>query len=383
MQMALGLALKAIKGDGGPEVERLYTRARELCEQVGEPRQLFRVLWGLWSVYNSRGDDQTRRALGEQLLRLAQRLHDPDLLLEAHHALWTTLFSGGELVAARTHLEQGMQLYDPQRHQTHAALYSGHDPGVCCRMQAAPSLWFLGYPDQAVASMQAALTLARQLAHPLSLAHALYWAAVLHHLRREAPLTQARAEAVMTIATEQELPGPLARAMPLRGWALAASGHGEEGITQMQKGLASSRTRGAARERPYHLALLAEASAQVGQTAEGLEALAEALATLANSTGRWWEAELHRLRGALLLQRSVAQPEKAEACFHQALDIARRQQAKSWELRAAMSLARVWQQQGRRPEARELLAPVYDWFTEGFDTADLQEAKALLAELRR
>jgi predicted ATPase len=316
--------------------------------------------------------------LGEQLLSLAQRLQDPDLLLEAHHALWTTLSSGGELVAARTHLEQGMQLYDPQRHHTHAALYSGHDPGVCGRMEAAPSLWFLGYPDQAVASMQAALTLAQQLAHPLSLAHALYWAAVLHHLRREAPLTQARAEAVMTIATEQELPGPLARAMPLRGWALAASGHGEEGITQLQKGLASSRTRGAARERPYHLALLAEASAQVGQTAEGLEALA----TLAYSTGHWWEAELYRLRGALLSQRSVAQQEEAEACFQRALAVGRRQEAKSLELRAAMSLSRLWQQQGKHAEAYELLAPLYSWFAEGFGTADLKEAKALLEELR-
>ena len=220
-------------------------------------------------------------------------------------------------------------------------------------MQAAPSLWFLGYPDQAVASMQASLTLAQQLAHPLSLAHALYWAAVLHHLRREAPLTQARAEAVMTIATEQELPGPLARAMPLRGWALAARGHGEEGITQLQQGLASSRARGAARERPYPLALLAEASAQVGQPAEGLEALAEALATLATSTGRWWEAELHRLRGALLLQRSVAQQEEAEACFQRALAVARRQEAKSLELRAAMNLSRLWQQQGKCAEGYE------------------------------
>ena len=240
-----------------------------------------------------------------------------------------------------------MRLYDPQRHRAHAALYSGHDPGVCCRMLAAPSLWLLGYPDQAVASSQAALALAQQLAHPLSLTIALYWAAVLHHLRREAPLTQARAEAAMTIATDQGFPQQLAQAMPLRGWALAASGHGEEGITQIQQGLAAYRATGATRDRPYHLALLAEASAQVGQTTEGLEALAEALATLAKSGARWWEAELHRLRGELLLQHAVAQPEEAEACFQQALAVARRQQAKSLELRAAMSLARLWQQPGQ------------------------------------
>ena len=379
VQMTLGIALRATKGGNAPEVEQLYTRARALCEQVGEPPQLFRVLWGLWMIYNGRGDSQTMRALGEQLLSLAQRIQDPDLLLEAHHALWTSLFSGGEVAAARMHQEQGLRLYDPQRHRTHAALYSGHDPGVCCRYRAALALWLLGYPDQAVASSQAALALAQQLAHPFSLAIAPYWAAVLHHLRREASLTQARAEAAMTLATDLELPQLLAQATPLRGWALAASGHGEEGITQIR--LAVYGATRPTRDRPYYLALLAEASAQVGQPAEGLEALAEALATVAKSAVCWWEAELYRLRGELLLRHAVAQPGEAETCFQQALDIVRRQEAKSLELRAAMSLCRLWQQQGKRTEAYELLAPIYDWFTEGFDTADLQEAKALLETL--
>jgi predicted ATPase len=302
-------------------------------------------------------------------------------LLEAHHALWTSLFTDGELAAARPHLEQGMRLYEPERHRAHAALYSGHDPGVCCRQQAALVLWLLGYPDQAVASIQAALALAQQLAHPVSLALALHRAAVLHHLRREAPLTQARAEAGMTVATDQGFPQQLAQATLLRGWALAVSGYGEEGKTQIQQGLAAYRATGVTRDRPYHLALLAEASAEVGQTAEGLEALAEALATLPKSRVRWWEAELHRLRGELLLHHAVAQPGEAEACFQQALEVARRQQAKSLELRAAMSLARLWQGQGKRTEAHQLLAEVYGWFTEGFDTADLQEAKALLVAL--
>ena len=181
---------------------------------------------------------------------------------------------------------------------------AGTTPGCVAAMLTALSLWLLGYPDQAVASSQAALALAQQLAHPFSLTLALYWAAMLHHLRREAPLTQARAEAAMTIATDQGFPQQFAQATPLRGWALAASGHGEEGITQIQQGLAAYRATGATRDRPYYLALLAEASAQVGQTAEGLEALAEALATLAKSRARWWEAELHRLRGELLLQHA-------------------------------------------------------------------------------
>jgi predicted ATPase len=221
--------------------------------------------------------------------------------------------------------------------------------------------------------------LAQQLAHPYTLLQALYWAAVLHYLCREAPLTQARAEAAMTLAADQGFPPR--QVIPLRGWALAARGHGEEGLTQLQQGLGPSGGARATRDRAYHLSLLAEVSAQAGQPAAGLEALAEALATLPKSGGRWWDAELYRLRGELLLQRSVAPPEEAEACFQQALDIACRQQAMSLELRAAMSLSRLWQRQGKRTEARDLPAPIYGWFTDGFDTADLQEAKALLEEL--
>jgi predicted ATPase len=291
------------------------------------------------------------------------------------------LLSGGELATAWPHLQQGMKLYDPQRHRTHAALYSGHDPGVCCRMQAAHSLWLLGYPDQAVVSMQAALALAQQLTHPLSLTMALRWAAVLHYLRREVLLTQARAEAAITMAIDQEFPQQVAIATPLRGWALAAQGQGKEGIAQIRQGLAAYRAMGVTMDRPEHLVLLAEASAQVGQTTEGLMTLARALTTLDQSDIRLWEAELYRLKGELLLQQTVTQAEEAAVCFEQALAVARRQQARSWELRAAMSLTRLWQRQGKRIEAHQLLAEVYDWFTEGFDTADLQEAKTLLEEL--
>jgi predicted ATPase len=222
----------------------------------------------------------------------------------------------------------------------------------------------------------------------LSLTLALRWAAVLHHLRREAPMVQARAEAAMAIATDQGFPQQLAMAMILQGWTMATRGHGEEGIAQIQQGLAAYQATGATAQGPYHLALLAEACAQVGQTTEGLEALAEALAVLAKSRERWCEAELYRLRGELLLQQAVGAglkpiptEDEAEACFRQALDVARRQQAKSLELRATMSLSRLWQRQGKNEPARQILAPIYSWFTEGFDTTDLREAKALLEEL--
>ena len=321
VQMTLGIVLRATKGQAAPEVERLYTHAHELCERVGEPLQRFRVLWGLWMVYSNRGAYHPMLHVGEQLLSLAEHLQDPDLLLEAHHALWASYFLGGELAAARPHFEQGLRLYEPQRHRTHAALYSGHDPGVCCHQLAAPSLWLLGYPDQAVANSQAALALAEQLAHPYTLTLALYFAAMVHHLCRDVPLTQARAEALMTVATEQEFPLHVAQAMPLRGWTLTENGRAEEGIAQIQQGLAAYQATGATRDRPYYLALLAEASAKVGQPTAGLEALAEALATLAKSGVPWWEAELYRLRGELLLL-SADHEAAAEACFHQALDIA-------------------------------------------------------------
>lgn len=380
VQTTLGMALGAPRGQAAPEVERLYSRARALCEQVGEPPQLFRVLWGLWRVSNQRGDYRTMRTLGEQLFDLAQRLQDVDLLLEAHHAVWASCVFGGELAAAQPHLEQGLRLYAPQRHRTHAALYSGHDPGMCCHVHAALALWLLGYPDQAVASSQAALVLAQQLAHPLSLGIALIWAAMIHHLRREAPLTQTHAEAALAIATAQGFPLQLAQAMALRGWALTAGGQGKEGLTQIQQGLAASRETGVTRDRPYYLALLAEACMQAGQTAAGLEALAEALAMVAASGGYWWEAELHRLKGDLLLAQEGIRPKwvEAEECFYQALAVARRQQARSLALRAAMSLNRLWQQQGQRNTAHRVLTKVYGWFTEGFDTADLREARGLL-----
>jgi predicted ATPase len=210
---------------------------------------------------------------------------------------------------------------------------------------------------------------------------ALRWAAVLHYLRREAPLTQARAEASIIIATDHGFLEQVALVTPLRDWALAANSQGEERIAQSLRGLAASQATEATRDRSDRLALLAETFAQVGQITKALEALAEGLATVGKSRIRWWEAELYRLRGELLLLQTTTQPEEAEVCFQQALAVARCEQAKSLELRAAMSLSRLWQQQGKRAEAHELLAPVYGWFTEGFDTADLQEAKALLEEL--
>ena len=242
------------------------------------------------------------------------------------------------------------------------------------------ALWLLGYPDQALVRSHEALTLAQELSHPYSLALAWPKQPRLHQCRREGQLTQERAEAVITFSIEQAFQYWAAWGTLVRGWVLTEQEQGEEGIAQLHQGMAAYQATGAELCLPLWLAMLAEAYGKVGQTEAGLTALAEALATVHRTGERWWEAEIHRLKGELLLRRA-SPTEEAEACFQQALDIARHQQAKSLELRAAMSLARLWQGQGKHAEARQLLAPIYDWFTEGFDTADLREAKGLLEAL--
>ena len=381
-QVGLGPALLATKGHAAPDVERAYSRARELCAQVGDTPQLFPVLRGLMLYYQQRGDIQTASQLGEQLLRLAQTQPDPAPLLLAHYALGNVLFLRGEPAAARTHHTQALALYDPQAHRALAVRFGG-DLGVGAGSQLARELWYLGYPAQALQHSQAACTLAQEVAHPYSLVLALVYAATVHQYRREVRAAHAQAAAAMTLATEQGFFAErVAWGTVLHGWALAMQGQGEAGLAEMRQGLAADLATGSKSWQPYLLGLLAEAYGAGGHPDAGLTALAEALAVMDDTGLRYYAAELYRLKGALLLPQAVPDAAQAETCFHQALDIARQQQAKSFELRAATSLARLWQSQGKRQEAYDLLAPVYQWFTEGFDTADLQEAKTLLDQLQ-
>jgi predicted ATPase len=257
----------------------------------------------------------------------------------------------------------------------------GHDPGVACHAYAAQTLWLLGYPEQALARLHEALALAHELSHPYSLAYAQCWATYVYQFRRDVPAVHEHAEAAVTLSTAQGFPQYMAMGTSLRGWALAMQGQGETGMAQVRQGIVALRTTGAALHVPYLCTVLADVSAHLGHTADGLQALAEAHTLVEQQEQRMWEAEVCRLRGVLLLRQTETPPAEAEPWLQRALDVARRQEAKALELRAAMSLARLWQQQGKPAEARELLAPMYGWFTEGFDTADLQEAMALLHEL--
>jgi predicted ATPase len=381
LQLALADALAATRGYAAPAVGEACARARELCQQVGETAQRFRLLARLWSFHLVRAELQTAHEFAQQCLTLSQQMGDPTALLSAHQGLGQVLLHLGALVSARSHLEQVLALYNPQQHRQQVA--ARQEPGMIGLSYTARVLWLLGFPDQALQRSDAALSLARDVGMPGNLAYALLaYAAMLHEFRREERLAQEYTEVGMALAAEQGLAQLLAMGTIRRGRALAARGSGDDGLAQMHQGLAAYRATGAEVRRPYFLALLAETYGKTGQPSQGLSVLTEALTMVDKTAEGWWAAELHRLKGELLL-RQASPTEEVEGCFRQALEIARPQQAKSLELRAAMSLSRLWQQQGKRAAAHELLAPIYGWFTEGFDTADLQEAKALLEELSR
>ena len=362
-----------------------------LPETPERTEQELSLLAGLWRLYFTQSRLEKAGELAEQCCTLAQRLQDVRLLQEAHMARGSTLLHLGEYVAARASLEQGMALYDSQ--QCRILTFShGCDPGVACLARVAWTLWLLGYAEQALARSREAVALAKDLSHAYSLAFALHFAAWLHQNRREVQVVLELTEAEMALSSANGFVYWSAGSMLRQGWVLVQQGVTEEGITQMRQGLDSWLAHGNDLGKTYNLARLAEAYGKAGQTAEGLSVLAEAMAAVRNTAEHFYEAEVYRLRGELLLQCGARElgPEgcqahmaEAEVCYQQALDIACRQQAKALELRAAMSLSRLWQQQGKRTEAYDLLAPIYGWFTEGLDTADLQEAKALLEELGR
>jgi predicted ATPase len=300
-------------------------------------------------------------------------------------------FYMGELVAARPHFEQIAALYTVEQHRPLTFQY-GVDPGSVGLSVGARVLWLLGYGEQARQWSERALLLAREAAHPFTLTNALVALSWFHQFRRESAVAQERAEEAIAICVKQGLAGWLARGTMIRGWALAQQGQGEAGIAQIRQGVAAVRAAGAAVFGTHNLTLLAEAYQTVGETAAGLAVLAEALALVEQTEERCWEAEIYRLKGQLLLtlegagrSRSAVEgmqsAESPEGCFLKAIAIARRQEGKSLELRATVSLARLWQQQGKQVQARRMLADIYGWFTEGFDTIDLQQANALLQEL--
>jgi len=370
----------AVKGFAAPEVERAFTRARELCERVCDPPELFPALFGLWLVYLLRGEIQTAYELAEQLLRRAQNTRDPAALMHGHAALGSTSYWMGQFLPAKQHIETAISLYDPERY-TLAFRYGAGDSRVFHLSYVALTLWHLGYSDRALKRSNEALALAEGLSHPFSLTFAEFFVGVMRQLRREVHAAQEHADGMIALSAEHGFSQLLAWATTVRGCAMAEQGRKEEGIAQIQEGLAAARAIGAELWRPYFLCLLAEACMATDRLDDALSALTEALTAADEHENRHCEAEAHRLKGELLLKQDHSNAAEAQRCFQRAIEIARKQSAKSLELRATMSLARLLAKQGCRDEARTMLADIYNWFTEGFDTADLIDAKALLKEL--
>lgn len=400
LQIALGKVQIVTKGYAAPEVNQTYERARRLCRQVGEKPQLFQILMGLWNNHMLRGDLPKALELGEQLLSLGQELQEPAMLVGAYRALGSTLFYLGRWVLACEHLKQGMISYDLQQRRALAYRY-GTDPGLICHIYMAWAQWYGGYADQAQQGMAKALTLAHDLDHPHSVAFVLTFAAFLHQMRRERAAAQERAEAAIALSVEQGFAQWLATGKIVLGWALAEQGESEAGLVQLRQGLAAFEATGAKTAMSYFLAMLVEAYSTVGQPEQGLTVLVEVWNIVNKNEEHWYEAELHRLEGELMrkaepdlsrrggmavlsevegMNDKLSDP-SPEACFLRAIEVARQQEAKSLELRAVISLSRLWQDQGKKAVARRMLAEIYGWFTEGFDTGDLREAKALLEEL--
>jgi class 3 adenylate cyclase/predicted ATPase len=381
MLLALGPALQMTRGFAAAEVERTYARARELSEEIGEPTELFQALWGLWLHTAGRGRYNRAQPFAEELLAVAERLGDRALLLEAHHAMSPSTLWSGDPDATRRHGEKGMALYDQEADGSLAFLYGGHDPGVCCRMHSGMALWFLGYPKSAVERSRAGLALARDLSHLASIVNALPFAMIVHQLRGEGAVVRELAESIIALSTERGFPQWLLFGKVFGALFQAEQGGGDTAIAQLHGAIAEYRATGNEIYVPGFFSLLATVLLKHGAADEGLGAVADALATAEATGTRLWDSDYYRLKGELLLARDPAAGQDAEIAFRQAIEIARGQSAKSWELRAAVSLGRLWQRQGKRQEAARLLAAIHGWFTEGFDTADLMEAKSLLDEL--
>jgi tetratricopeptide (TPR) repeat protein len=381
LQTFLGTALIATKGFSSPEALQAYARARELSQLTGEAEQFFHVLFGQWLSNASRCEHRVALELGEQCLRLAQNTGDPGLVLEAHHALGVSLIIVGDLVSGLEHLERTVAMYDPKQHGDHAQIY-GHDPAAVCLMHAGWALWLLGRPEQGLKRCNESLALAQQLSHPSTSATVEAFVACLQQWCGDVRAVEELSASAIAISTKRDFGYPRTMALMLAGWALVQRGQTAPGIEQMRLGLDKFRAMDALTLSSYFSGLLAEAYAAAGQVEEGLKILGQ----LDEEMAPWWNSELYRLKGELIL-RAAGQPitpaaqDEAVEYFRQALDIARAQKARSLELRAITSLSHLWLVQSKRSEARRALKEIVSEFKEGFHTRDLREAHELLRGL--
>ena len=378
----LGPVLMNTEGSSSEKVRDTYLRARDLCDRLGERAQRFPVIWGLWAHAIQVGEFSSALGLAHEALEVAESLGNEDFLLQAHHAAWTCqswLADHSDVVA---HADKGLALYDVRRHRAHTFTYGGHDPGVCAAVQSATALWFLGYPDRAGKRGELALQLAAAVAYAFSTAVAFAMVGHLHLLRREPERGLQLADELIHFCDDHGLSIWRANGQVMRSWALSEMGRASEAVDDLRAAIRQRRAAGGGRSRvPLHLAALAQALAQVGEAAEAHRVIEEAADEMEKSGERTCEAFIHWVKGQIYSARPQQDLKRAVACYQETCVIARRQRARSMELRAATSLADLWSREGRKADARDLLAPIYEWFTEGFDTPDLKDAKALLDRL--
>ena len=368
------------RGFASPEVLQAFSKARTLSEELGDRDQLFVALCGEASYLLISGNLRAADELGLQCLELARASGDHALLLEAHHRQWATKFYMGDCAAAEHHLDHGIANYDRDRDHRLTYIYTGHDPGVCCRIYSAQMLWLRGYPDQALERCRDAVALAEEVSHPFTLAQALSNFTDLYLLRHEPDKARVTLGKTIALAKEFGLERESSEGRFQLGWALAEEGHRMEGIREMREGLAAITAMGVAAGLQHNLCVLAQACAEDDLVSEGIDLLEQGL-SMTESGAKYRLPELFRTKGELLLRQNPNDG-TVERCFERALMRARDEGTKSLELRAALSLARLYYNRGRNKEARDLLAPVYAWFTEGLDTRDLVEANELLDQLR-
>jgi predicted ATPase len=370
----------ATKSWGAPELGHVYDRSWELCQRTGDISQRLRVMEVIRGFYCVRAEHRKALEFSEEIVNLAQRVEDPLQVMLSHLDMAVTHIFLGNLEEAKAHAEQLIAQYGPQQHGSLVFIY-GQDPAVVCLAVAIYALWLLGYPERALQRSREAIALARQLDHPLTLAaFGLQFTGRLHRWCHEVQPVQDIAEEVTQIGVEKGIAMSQAEGTMDRAWVLSEQGNPEEATTLFRQGLDVWRSTGMEIHLPEFLSVLAEMYAKAGQVDEALSTIAEAISQMEKSDERYWEAEVHRVKGELLQMKGADEAE-VEQHFQRAIEVARQRSAKSLELRATMSLCRLWQRQGKVDEARKALAEIFNWFTEGFDTADLKEAKALLEEL--
>ena len=380
LQSAAGPLVQTLFGWASNEAIECYDRAEQLCRQLGDDEKLFPVLWGYWALFRGQQQPAKAREIVDELFRLARERDDEALLLEAHHAAWGQPFKG-DLTNQLRHIEQALSIYDPDKHAQLAVTYGNHDAGVCALFHQSVVLWSMGFPDRARQSGAKAKDLTLKISHPPTSVQMQHVSSLLCFLAGDAATAYHEASRSIEISREHGLLNFVPISLSLQSWARCLAEGSADSVAELERVIEDQHDSRRPGMRATTHAMYAEAVGRIRSAEEGLALIEQSLSMIEEHEERLWKANTYTLRGEFLLQLGSDRSDEAEAAFHEAIAVAHEQKARMWELRAATHLGDLWHSQGRTEDARDLLAPIYAWFTEGFDTIDLKAAKALLDEL--